>query len=210
MLFLLSEVIPWFSDVSLFESSSSTIGAVATVVEVDFVFKNKNPPQIHVVASSVDIILIFFSYYLAFIVRFYQHDKLAEITSIFINHSTKITFFAAIYVLIFYCFKQYNSIWTLAGYREFINGVIASISAMVINIIISLFVSSRVPIMVSIIAGIMVMITCCGVRIYWRVLRRALKFTEIKNKEDITEFVPENVEKYIKKNKLYEGLAYGK
>ena len=33
---------------------------------------------------------------------------------------------------------------------------------------------------------------------------------KIKNKEDITEFVPENVEKYIKKNKLYEGLAYGK
>ena len=34
----------------------------------------------------IDIILIFFSYYLAFIVRFYQHDKLAEISSIFINH----------------------------------------------------------------------------------------------------------------------------
>ena len=133
----------------------------------------------------IDIILIFFSYYLAFIVRLYQHDKLAEISSIFIKHSTKITVFAAIYILIFYCFKQYTSIWTLAGYKEFINGVIASILAMVINITISLFVSSRVPIMVSIIAGTMVMITCCGVRIYWRVLRRALKFTEIKNKEDI-------------------------
>ena len=55
---------------------------------------------------------------------------------------------------------------------------------MVINIIISLFVS-KITNYGTIIAGIMVMITCCGVRIYWRVLRRALKFTEIKNKENI-------------------------
>mgnify|MGYP000027792694 FL=1 len=133
----------------------------------------------------IDILLILVSYYIGFTVRFYQHDKLTEINLLFTKYSMNIIAFALIYILVFYLFKQYNSIWTLAGYREFINGIIASISATVINIFISLFVSSRLPIMVSMIAGVMVMLNCCGIRILWRILRRALKFTEIKNKEDI-------------------------
>lgn len=133
----------------------------------------------------IDILLILVSYYIGFIVRFYHHDKLTEINLLFTKYSMNIIAFALIYILVFYLFKQYNSIWTLAGYREFINGIIASISATVINITMSLFVSSRLPIMVSLIAGVMVMLNCCGIRILWRILRRALKFTEIKNKEDI-------------------------
>ena len=122
----------------------------------------------------IDILLILVSYYIGFIVRFYQHDKLTEINLLFTKYSMNIISFALIYILVFYLFKQYNSIWTLAGYREFINGIIASISATVINIFISLFVSSRLPIMVSMIAGVMVMLNCCGIRILWRILRLSL------------------------------------
>ena len=71
----------------------------------------------------IDIILILVSYYIAFIVRFYHRDKLTEINLLFTKYSMNIIAFALIYILVFYLFKQYNSIWTLAGYREFINGI---------------------------------------------------------------------------------------
>ena len=82
----------------------------------------------------IDLILIYLSYYLGFIFRFYYDDGLRDITLIYSSHIGKISIFAIIYILVFYIFKQYKSIWTLAGYDEFINGVIASIVAMTLNI----------------------------------------------------------------------------
>ena len=133
----------------------------------------------------IDLILIYLSYYLGFIFRFYYDDGLRDITLIYSSHIFRISIFAIIYVLVFYIFKQYKSIWTLAGYDEFINGVIASIVAMTLNIGLSFLESNRIPLMVTILAGIMVMITCNGVRIFWRVCRRAFKYAEVEKSRDI-------------------------
>ncbi len=133
----------------------------------------------------IDLILIYLSYYLAFIFRFYYDDGLRDITLIYSGHIVRISIFAIIYVLIFYMFKQYKSIWTLAGYDEFINGVIASIVVMALNIGLSFLERNRIPLMVTILAGIMVMITCNGVRILWRVCRRAVKYAEIERSRDV-------------------------
>ena len=133
----------------------------------------------------IDLILIYLSYYLGFIFRFYYNDGLRDITLIYSSHIFRISIFAIIYVLVFYIFKQYKSIWTLAGYDEFINGVIASIVAMTLNIGLSFLESNRIPLMVTILAGIMVMITCNGVRILWRVCRRAFKYAEVEKSRDV-------------------------
>ena len=133
----------------------------------------------------IDLILIYLSYYLGFIFRFYYDDGLRDITLIYSSHIGKISIFTVIYILVFYIFKQYKSIWTLAGYDEFINGVIASIVAMTLNIGLSFLESNRIPLMVTILAGIMVMITCNGVRILWRVCRRAFKYAEVEKLRDV-------------------------
>ena len=133
----------------------------------------------------IDLILIYLSYYLGFIFRFYYDDGLRDITLIYRGHIVRISIFAIIYILVFYMFKQYKSIWTLAGYDEFINGVIASIVAMSLNIGLSFVERNRIPFMVTILAGIMVMITCNGVRIFWRVCRRAFKYTELEKSRDV-------------------------
>lgn len=133
----------------------------------------------------IDLILIYLSYFLAFIFRFYYDDGLREITYIYTGHMSRITTFALVYIIVFYAFKQYKSIWTLAGNREFLNGVMASILAMILNIGLSSLRYDRIPYMASILAGIMVMITCNGVRILWRILRRAAKYGEVQRTGDV-------------------------
>ena len=133
----------------------------------------------------IDLVLILASYYLAFIFRFYYDDGLRDITSIYMSHIIRILFFAIIYILSFYTFKQYKSIWTLAGYREFINGVIASAIAMFLSIGISLTSQSRIPLLATILAGIIITISCNGIRVLWRVLRRAIKYGEVEKSGDV-------------------------
>ena len=133
----------------------------------------------------IDLILIYLSYYLGFIFRFYYDDGLRDITLIYSSHIGKISIFTVIYILVFYIFKQYKSIWTLAGYDEFINGVIASILTMTLNLGLSFLENDRIPLMVTILAGIIVMITCNGVRVLWRVFRRAVKYSEVEKLSDV-------------------------
>lgn len=133
----------------------------------------------------IDLVLILASYYLAFIFRFYYDDGLRDITSMYMSHIIRILFFAIIYILSFYTFKQYKSIWTLAGYREFINGVIASAIAMFLSIGISLTSQSRIPLLATILAGIIITISCNGIRVLWRVLRRAIKYGEVEKSGDV-------------------------
>lgn len=133
----------------------------------------------------IDLILIYLSYYLAFIFRFYYNGGLKGITLIYKSHLSKISIFAIIYMLIFYIFKQYKSIWTLAGYDEFFNGITASIITMALNIGLSFLEVNRIPFMVTVLAGIIVMITCNGVRLLWRVFRRAFNYVEVEKTSDI-------------------------
>ena len=134
----------------------------------------------------VDFVLILVSYFLGFIFRFYLDNyTLAEIVYSFKGHISKVTLFAIIYILIFYVFKQYKSIWTLAGINEIVNGVIAVTLGGVVSALISLISKERIPLMVTLLATIMILILCNGIRVAWRLLRRAIKYTEINNSEDL-------------------------
>ena len=134
----------------------------------------------------VDFALILVSYFLGFIFRFYLDNyTLAEIVYSFKGHISKVTLFAIIYILIFYVFKQYKSIWTLAGINEIVNGVIAVTLGGVVSALISLISKERIPLMVTLLATIMILILCNGIRVAWRLLRRAIMYNEASNPEDL-------------------------
>ena len=133
-----------------------------------------------------DFVLILLSYFLGFIFRFYLSDStLIQIIASFGSHFGKVILSASIYILIFYIFKQYKSIWTLAGINEIVNGVIAVTFGGVVSVLISLISKERIPLMVTLLAGIMILILCNGVRVAWRILRRAIMYNEASNPEDL-------------------------
>ena len=133
-----------------------------------------------------DFVLILLSYFLGFIFRFYLSDStLIQIIASFGSHLGKVILSAIIYILIFYIFKQYKSIWTLAGINEIVNGVIAVTLGGVVSVLISLISKERIPLMVTLLAGIMILILCNGVRVAWRILRRAIMYNEASNPEDL-------------------------
>ena len=124
---------------------------------------------------SIDILMIMLSYFLGYVFRFYFHNtSLIKIVDYYNDNILKIILFTIIYIVIFYLFRQYKSIWTLAGINELINGILAVSIGITIAIIISLISKDRIPLMVTILAGIMILILCNGVRLGWRVLRRII------------------------------------
>lgn len=125
----------------------------------------------------VDLLLIFCSYFVAFIFRFkYTDISIAEIVVMYESYISKIFLMSLIFIGIFMAFKQYKSIWSIASIDEFLRGIIATGLATSVVLIISYLDERRIPLMVTIMAGIMIMVFCNGIRIGWRVVRRTLIF----------------------------------
>lgn len=125
----------------------------------------------------VDLLLIFCSYFVAFIFRFkYTDISIAEIVVMYGSYISKIFLMSLIFIGIFMAFKQYKSIWSIASIDEFLRGIIATGLATSVVLIISYLDERRIPLMVTIMAGIMIMVFCNGIRIGWRVVRRTLIF----------------------------------
>ncbi|WP_055184868.1 polysaccharide biosynthesis protein [Clostridium paraputrificum] len=130
----------------------------------------------------MDSILIFFAYFVAFIFRFkYTDISIADIVVLYGNYIGRIFFVCAIFVSIFVLFRQYKSIWSIASIDEFISGVVATSVGTIIILVMSYFDNSRIPLMVTIMAGIMIMIFCNGIRIGWRIVRRTLIYVSDKS-----------------------------
>ena len=125
----------------------------------------------------VDLLLIFCSYFVAFIFRFkYTDISIAEIVVMYESYISKIFLMSLIFIGIFMAFKQYKSIWSIASIDEFLRGIIATGLATSVVLVISCLDKRRIPLMVTIMAGIMIMVFCNGIRIGWRVVRRTLIF----------------------------------
>lgn len=125
----------------------------------------------------VDLLLIFCSYFVAFIFRFkYTNISIAEIVVMYESYISKIFLMSLIFIGIFMAFKQYKSIWSIASIDEFLRGIIATGLGTSVVLIISYLDKRRIPLMVTIMAGIMIMVFCNGIRIGWRVGRRTLMF----------------------------------
>ena len=151
-------------------------------VLTEYVLKNRKTKV--GILLLLDFSLIIFSYFLSYIFRFYlEYMTFNEIITYFIGNFNRIILATIIYITVLAIFKQYNSIWSLAGVSELSKGIIAVTVSYVLNAILSLVSTNRIPIMVTTLSAIFIMVSCNGLRLSWRILRRAIIFnTAIKNK----------------------------
>lgn len=133
----------------------------------------------------IDVLMIMLSYFLGYAFRFYfNNTSLMKIVDYYNDNILKIILFTIMYIVIFSVFRQYKSIWSLAGINEMINGVLAVSIGIITAITISLISKERIPLMVTMLAGIMILILCNGVRLGWRILRRIINNIEYKEIEN--------------------------
>ncbi|CUO44346.1 polysaccharide biosynthesis protein [Clostridium disporicum] len=131
---------------------------------------------------SIDVLLMSVAYLLAFILRFHsESNSLYIVFSMYRSYKFNILLDISIFTIFMYVFKQYRSIWTLAGVDEFIGGVIAIVCATLVNIVLARLSNNGMSIFIPILSGIIILIFCNGIRICWRILRRAIIYTELKN-----------------------------
>ena len=118
-----------------------------------------------------DVLLIFFSFVMA-------NMLLHEFRVPLIDQGT-FSFYGIViplsYVLIFYAFGLYQSLWTVAGYYDYRNVVMANvISGLVVNLLSVLLYNGLISISVIIMGSIMALTGTLAVRMYFRIYRRLL------------------------------------
>ena len=93
-------------------------------VLTEYVLKNRKTKV--GILLLLDFSLIIFSYFLSYIFRFYlEYMTFNEIITYFIGNFNRIILATIIYITVLAIFKQYNSIWSLAGVSELSKGIIA-------------------------------------------------------------------------------------
>lgn len=107
----------------------------------------------------IDIVLINIAYIFSMLVRFaFNGPVLGDIPreqwSLYFKWMPLIV---VIYVVLFALFKMYKSLWSFAGLDEVMKGVAACIAGCLINVIIMIFLNPRIPMMVTLSAGILTM-----------------------------------------------------
>ena len=129
---------------------------------------------------ALDIIAILIAYTFSFYVK---TDEL--VTNIYWGNAI-IT--VIIYLVPMFLFKMYRSLWRFAGIEEFVKVIYAISIGLVLNIIYSLIVKSHIPIIITILSGILIFVLIVGVRLAYRILdeiRNSRKYFKNKNIEKI-------------------------
>lgn len=135
----------------------------------------------------IDFFAVFVAYYIAFIFTFYLNNiTLKEITNGYKGHFLNIIIAAIIYIVCFFSYKQYRSIWTLAGFDEFSRNILATVVGMIVNLIISSVSSMRMPFTITILAAIIIGGISSGIRLSYRIIRRAIIYSDLKGNEAIS------------------------
>jgi FlaA1/EpsC-like NDP-sugar epimerase len=104
--------------------------------------------------------------------------NISTIVKIYGDFLPKILFMTFIYVTIFALFKQYKSIWTVASIEEFATGVASTTIGIFICLLISIGDKNRIPLLVTIMAGILIMLFCNGIRVGLRIVKRILSYLD--------------------------------
>ena len=81
----------------------------------------------------------------------------------------------AVYLIIFYLFTLYSSLWVSAGIDELIKTVLASTCATILAFFIALIFRAALPLQVYIVAGLLVTMLVGFTRISYRILRRVVR-----------------------------------
>lgn len=123
-----------------------------------------------VILILIDIVLINLSYITAFYFRFMTQVPKQQVND-YINSAFIITL---IYIVCFYIFKLYESLWAHASIDEFLSSIGGCIVASSITILYGIFIGPRLPYTISILAGIFSVIFVVGFRMSFRIYRRII------------------------------------
>ena len=138
----------------------------------------------------LDILIILFAYFLMFLFKFYSNEvHIREIVELYFINYKIIIISVLLYLLNFVLFRQYKSIWTLAGIDEVSRNILAVIVSLVFILGFNMFFGMHVSAMMIILSAIIIMILTTLIRINYRVVRRAIIFNSIKNNRDKMENV---------------------
>lgn len=122
-----------------------------------------------------DIMLILLGYSLSFIFCYFLNTVEPYSAIILINeYSGALVICIVVHIIAQWLMKQYQNIWTLAGIEDFTLGVISFIGATFLNLIFSIIMPSFIPSMIVLLAGLLAMVLCNGIRIEWRLIRRTM------------------------------------
>lgn len=127
----------------------------------------------------VDIVLVNLSYLSALYLRFDSKVPQAEMS----KYSHNAIMITAIYIIIFYLFKLYKSLWSYASIDEFMLSVGSCIIADICCIAYLKVMGTRFPYSVSILAGIISILLIGGFRMSFRIYRRYDKSLDLKGCE---------------------------
>lgn len=127
----------------------------------------------------IDIFMVNMAY--LFSINIVMGERFTEISKIYTHDVIALSL---IYLVCFYLFKMYESLWHLTGTDEFLLGVGGNVLAGILSIGYTRIFGSTIPLNVSVV-GILLSIFCVlGYRILYRVYRRTLLYIPFKYSAD--------------------------
>ncbi|MGN2336985.1 polysaccharide biosynthesis protein [Clostridium cagae] len=127
----------------------------------------------------IDIFMVNMAY--LFAINITLSGRFTEIAKIYTEDVIAVSL---IYLVCFYLFKMYESLWHLTGTDEFLLGVGGSILAGILSIGYTRFWGSVIPLNVSVVGILLSIFFVLGYRILYRVYRRTLLYIPFKYSSD--------------------------
>ncbi|GAA0076899.1 nucleoside-diphosphate sugar epimerase/dehydratase [Clostridium sp. CTA-5] len=127
----------------------------------------------------IDIFMVNMAY--LFSINITHEGSFTEIAGIY---SQDVVVLSAIYLVCFYLFKMYESLWHLTGTDEFLLGVGGSILAGLLTIGYTRTLGSTIPLNISVVGILLTIFFVLGYRILYRVYRRTLLYIPFKYSSD--------------------------
>lgn len=126
-----------------------------------------------------DIFLVNMAHLLAINITF--PDKFTDITTIY-QHDFIVV--SLVYIIAFFVAKMYHSLWDQTGMDEFLLGVSGGTVAGIVVVMYTRFIGATIPINVCVLGTVFSIVFALGLRILYRVYRRALLYMPYKYSAD--------------------------
>ncbi|WP_066890606.1 polysaccharide biosynthesis protein [Clostridium nigeriense] len=131
------------------------------------------------ILACIDIFLVNMAYLI--VINMIYSDEFRKIVTIYKEDCIVVSL---IYLISFFIFRMYSSLWHLTGTDEFLLGVGGSVLAGGLSIVYTRFFGNVIPLNVSVLSVVLVICFVLGIRILYRVYRRMLIYTPYKYSPD--------------------------
>ena len=131
------------------------------------------------IVMLIDIFMVNMAYLLS--INIVKGEIFTEIAKIYTND---VVVLSLIYIVCFYLFKMYESLWHLTGTDEFLLGVGGNILAGILSIGYTRIFGSTIPLNVMVVGILLSIFFVLGYRILYRVYRRTLLYIPFKYSAD--------------------------